>query len=135
MFKKIKIHFQNFWKKYIILFIFNVAFILLVLGLKGFSILVHYCDAFFVATGVNFAVGILSLLSFFGAMNGVGYIGHYLTCRVASMFKRDAPLPTKYQEYIEIKEEKRKGKLFHFIPYFVYGTILLVITIILFCLL
>lgn len=132
---KIRIHFQNFWKKYIILFLFNVAFILLVLGLKGFTILLYYCDVFFVATAVNVALGLLSLLSYFGAMNGIGYIGHYLTSRVASMFRRDAPLPNKYVDYLEIKEEKRKGKLFHFIPYFVYGFIFLIVSVILFCLL
>ncbi|MCM1130240.1 MAG: hypothetical protein NC310_00120 [Roseburia sp.] len=135
MFRKIQIHFQTFWKKYIILFLFNVAFILVVLSIRGFSVLVHYCDAFFAATGINFGIGLLSLLSYFGAMNGISYIGHYLSCRVASMFKRDAPLPSKYQDYLAVKEEKKKGKLFHFIPYFGYGVLLLIITIILFCLL
>ncbi len=137
MWSKVQLHFQTFWIKYMGMFIIDVIIVLAILACKknGFTTMLYYCDAFFITAAVNISLGILSLLSYFGSFNGIGYIGYYLSNRVMDVFRKNEVNIANYGKYLEIKEEKKNKKNYSFIPYMIFGILFLAIALIIFCLL
>lgn len=105
------------WKKTLILFGLGLLISLIYLFINGFSLIINYCDAFFIAGFIIFSIGALSTLSYFGAFNTLGY-SFYALGRVFSSKKEMKE--KKYEDlvdYVEKKKQSRKGLKRIILPY------------------
>ncbi len=122
---------------YVIAFVVALTVVLLVCGLNGLlteqksaqDTAKILCDAFFVASALFLCYCGLTWASSKGAFDGLGY-------SVSTFF--DVHMPTKrrltwqkketYQEYVERKQEKRKGKKSTLV-FLIIGTVFLILAI------
>ena len=118
-----KIFFHS-WKKYIILFVVACALTMAGLLLNGFNFALYYVNSFFFAGFAMICLGGLSIVNYYGGYDFMSYA-----------FSKRNPDGTKiqYSTYIENKENKRKNNKLPFGPYFVIGTIFLIVSIIIYC--
>lgn len=121
-FKKIFLHSP---KKYLVSLVIMVVLIISSLSMKGFNLLVNYCNAFFIAAALFIGIGFLSILTNLGTFDVFSYSGKYVANRIRNVNIE------KYPEYTENKKEKRKKFRFNFVPYMVLGLIGLIVAIIL----
>lgn len=110
--------------KYIVSLIIGIILVITTLSIKGFSYLVSYEDAFFIAGAVVIFIGILSLLSNYGAFDLLAYSGKY----VYNMSKKRKV--ERYPDYVENKIAIRKKMKYKWIPYVVVGCVFIIIAII-----
>ena len=108
-------------KRYITGLLLAAALTLLILYQKGFDRTIYFVDAFSAAGGIVFLIGLLQLVSYWGAFDTFGYgiskLGNY---------KRYADL----YEYTQKKREARgRGELV-FIPFLVVGAVFILISLI-----
>ena len=118
-----KIFFHS-WKKYIILFVVGCVLTMAGLLLNGFNFALYYVNSFFFAGFAMICLGGLSIVNYYGGYDFMSYA-----------FSKRNPDGTKiqYSTYIENKENKRKNNKLPFGPYFVRGTIFLIVSIIIYC--
>lgn len=110
--------------KYIVSIIIGSLFVILTLYIQGFNYLMSYEDGFFVAGSVLICVGLLSLLSNYGAFDLLSYSGKY----VFNMSKKKKI--ERYPEYVENKVLIRKKLKYKWIPYIVVGILFILISIV-----
>ena len=118
MFKKIFIHSPI---RYIIALAIAIIFSLVYLIINGFNYKIFYLDAFTVAGSIDILVGLLALVTYFGAFDTFGY--------AFSTFKKDR----RYKdlvEYTDAKKVKRANSQFIFVPYVVVGVIFVLVGLI-----
>lgn len=129
---KIIEHLKNNYIKYIILFVISMASMVGIVYLRAqrFDLLVGYYDAFFILGAVHLGLGCLSLANYYGAFNGISFIGHYIANNISNLFRKEYQRGARYADYVEYKDEKRKNDKFNFIPYFFYGIIFIIIALI-----
>lgn len=123
--RKFKNLFFHSPKKYIISLLIGLIITLCFLFQSNFVYLRNYVDGLFIGGATIFSVGALSLVSYFGAFDLFSYN--------IKRFSKDGR--DKYKslyDYTVIMKEERKNLDYPFIPYFVVGTILLIISVILF---
>ena len=121
-FKKIFFH---SWKKYILLFIVACVLTLVGLLIKGFDLPLYYVDSLFFAGFSMVGVGGLSIINYFGGYDFMSY----------AFSKRNLDgTKIQYSTYIENKEAKRKKADLPFGPYFVVGTVFLIVSFVVYAL-
>lgn len=119
--------FLHSWKKYVVSGCVSLVAVVVLVLLRGYNTVVSYCDACFVVGFTLICIGGLSVLAYHGAYDTFGYSANTIT-RKKDQVKQYEDL----HDYVEKKKEKRKGKKYNSVPYFVIGIFWLIISIILF---
>lgn len=110
--------------RYIVSLIITIILTIIVLISRGFDALIGYIDGLGVSGFVIILVGGLSIVSYFGFFDTVSY-------GFSTIGRREK---RKYEDLVDYKNkanEKRKGGVLPFLPYFVCGILLIIISFIL----
>ena len=124
MFKKIFVHSPV---RYIVGVVLAVIITLICLVSKGFEYKISYVDAFTVAGGILFFLGLLQLASYCGAFEIFGYS--------FSSFRGRVRKYKDYYEYQMANAEKRAKQKPFYVPFMVVGLIFFVIGLVLYAIL
>lgn len=108
--------------KYIICCVIAIVISIVILAQTSFSYLINYVNAFTTAGGALIFLGLLSLVTFYGAFDTMGYA--FSTFRTKRRYH-------DLVEYTNAKEEKRKHSNLSFMPYLVTGITFLCIGLLL----
>ena len=120
------------WKKSLIVFGVGVLISLIYLIVNGFDLMINYCDAFFISGFVITSIGVLSVLSYLGAFDTIGYSFYALGRVFTSKKELDEKKYNDLVDYVEKKKSKR-GKLKEFfLPYIYSGVFYILLAVILF---
>lgn len=115
----------NILRYLLIILIFLAIF--LPIYLSSNKSLTSLCNSFFIPGAVLIGIGFLSLLTYFGFFDFVGY---GFTSVYQSLKKESI---REYKDLIDYKEKKtlkRKDNKFIYIPYFIFGLIFLIVSLI-----
>lgn len=112
--------------KYLLIFILTSIVCLLISFIKNFT-LIGFVDAFFISGTITFVIGLLSLLSYFGAFDTFAYSFTY----IKNSYSKTNNKNNDFYNYKQMKIMKRKKENFSFTPYLIVGLIFIIISIIL----
>ncbi len=100
--------------KYLICLVIAIAISIIVLLQTSFKYLTNYVNAFTTAGGALVFLGLLSLVTFYGAFDTMGYA--FSTFRTKRRYH-------DLVEYTEAKAEKRRHSNLPYIPYILVGVL------------
>ena len=109
-------------KRYLVGLLLAAALVLVSLFIRGFDHLIYYVDSFGIAGGAVFLIGMLQLVSYWGAFDTFGYS--------FSSFRHKSRYEDLY-EYTVKKQESRRVNELTFMPFIVVGLVFLLICLIL----
>lgn len=112
--------------KYLIIFILTSIVCLLISFIKNFT-LIGFVDAFFISGTITFVIGLLSLLSYFGAFDTFAYSFSY----VKNSYSKSNNKNIDFYNYKQNKILKREKSNFSFTPYLIIGFVFLIISVVL----
>ena len=119
MFKKLFIHSPI---RYVVSFVIILGVMIAYNCINGWGHLVNYSNGFFISGGIVIALGLFSMLDYYGFFNMARWI----------FVRRDAEGHKKaLYEYSEERTEKLKNKKYRFFPYLFIGIIVIIVSAIL----
>ena len=114
MFKKLFIHSPA---RYIVSVVILVGVLIAYNSINGWGHLVNYSNAFFISGGILIALGLISMVDYYGGYN----IARYIFVRRDPDGKRKS-----LAEYNEDRKEKLKHKEFRYFPYLLLGILAII---------
>ena len=122
---KILDFFVKHWVRFLISLVIGLIIgVVYLLISKGWTLVIAYCNATFIAGFVLFAISVLVVLNLFGAFDIFSFF--FMRKKVESGAKENL-----YDYSTRKKEERNKFKLV-FMPYLVVATLFLIVSLILF---
>lgn len=105
--------------RYIVSLVITIGVLITYNCINGWEHLINYSNAFFIGGGFVIALGLFSLLDFYGFFNIARY-----------MFVKKNPDGTKKSlyEYSEERTEKIKYKKFRYVPYLFIGVVVIIVS-------
>lgn len=122
MYLKIKEIFFHSWKRYLICFLYGILIIVIYNSLRNWDTLLHYIDGLFIAGASLICIGGLSIVNSLGTFDVFSHL--------FAKGKDGNPKPT-FAEYVESNKVKHQKNRFHCVPYFVFGLLYFISSLIL----
>lgn len=117
--RKFFLHSPGHYFAAVILAVVVAGFRLYMLPWNGDNLWFALYDSISVAGGVTFLVGALLAVTYFGAFDLFGYV--FLRAAEKQNYK-------SYAHYANAKEEKRGKVAYYFVPYFVVGAVVFLLS-------
>ena len=115
--------------KSLVVFVAISILFVIYLSIKGFGILLNYCNGAFLFSIIVIGIGGLAFVANAGGFDGVSYSFYYVFkgSRKKSTEEREYK---SFVDYMDKKKENRRGKLYTIFPYFIVGFIYLIVSFI-----